>query len=127
MATFKKQGSIYYLSPVIRKNKEGRRERHYHILCGQFTDTSGYKWLRLIGTSKEIERENDNVVIVEPNSCNIFTKRTRFNCDRVYPIAEKDMSDAVVKGVLPDHIFEDLKKAVAPFIPLHASTSLIPA
>ena len=112
MATFEKQKIVYYLSPIIKKNKEGRREKHYHILCARFTNQSGYRWLQLIGTSKEIERNNGNVVIVDPSSCDIFTKQTRFNCDRVYSISEKDMQDIDIKGILPDSIFEDIKKAV---------------
>ena len=112
MATFKKQDVVYYVSPVIWKNKKGRREKHYHILCGRFTDATGYKWLQLIGTSKNIEENNDNIVIVDPSSCNMFTKQTRFNGDRVYVISEKDMLGATIKGTLPDAIFEALKEAV---------------
>ena len=112
MATFEKKNIVYYLSPVIRENKAGRREKHYHILCGRFTDVSGYTWLQVIGTSKEIEKDTNNVIIVDPSVCGIFTKKTRFNCDRVYPIAEKDMRGAVIKGVVPDSVFEGIQKAV---------------
>ena len=112
MAIFEKKGVVYYLSPVIRKNKEGRKEKHYHVLCARFTNQSGYHWLQLVGTSKEIERVADNVVVVEPSECSVFTKKTRFDCDRVYAISEQDMAGAVVKGEVSDAVFARIKMGV---------------
>ncbi|MDE0243526.1 MAG: hypothetical protein OYG31_02335 [Candidatus Kaiserbacteria bacterium] len=112
MATFEKRDIAYYLSSKIKKNKEGRKERHYHILCAQFTDRSGYVWLQIIGTSKEIENNNENVIVIEPSMCNAFTKRTRFNCDYVYAIQEEELQGASIRGRVPENVFETLKQAI---------------
>ena len=70
MATFERQSIVYYLSPVIKENREGRREKHYHILCARFTGPSGYVWLQVIGTSKPIEnREGVGNVVIVGNGC----------------------------------------------------------
>lgn len=81
-------------------------------MCARFTNRSGYHWLQLIGVSKEIEYTVGNVVIVDPPECSVFTKKTRFDCDRVYAVSEKDMEGVVVKGRVSGAIFSRIKAGV---------------
>lgn len=112
MATFKERDIAYYLSPAIRENRYGRREKHYHVLCAQFTNRSKRTWLQLIGTSKDIENDYENIIIVEPSPSNPFTKNTRFNCDQIYTVAEKDMMGAKIYGPISDSLFKRLQHAI---------------
>ena len=109
---FDKRDIVYYLSSEIKENKQGKREPHYNILLGRYTSSIGYYWYQLIGTSREIEENHENVLIIEPKDNNPFRKPTRFNCDNVYSIHQGEIKESDIKGKVEPNIFDEIKKKI---------------
>ena len=110
---------ILYTPNWIKPDKQtGEKIPHMHTIIHPFMSPAGKKYYQLLATSQAIEEYTDkdgnllntNVVKILIGESNLFTKETRFNCDRLQEGAITNVNKDY--GKISEEIFQILKNAI---------------